>query len=291
MLLVTGATGNVGKAVIQALADRGISVRALVRDPTRLPIDRPANLDVMTGDLADEESLTRALHGVESAFLASSFNPRMVELQSRFIGAAKAAGVKRLVQLSGVGADARMCCARTLRWLGQIETIAKSSGLAVTHLRPTFYMQNLLAFAPTIATQGVIAGPFRSTKWTWVDARDVGAVAAVALAEDRHAGQTYTITGSESLTYQEVADRLGRALHRPIKYLDVTANETRGRLQAAGESPVMIEAKLELWDACASNLVNVAPTTVVKDLTGQEPRSIEQFVQDYRERLVARPAA
>jgi len=290
MLLVTGATGNVGKAVITALADRGISVRALVRDPVRLPANRPPNLDVVTGDLADEQSLTRALEGVEAAFLASSFNPRMVELQSRFIAAAKAAGVRRLVQLSGVGADARMCCARTLRWLGQIETVAKASELAVTHLRPTFYMQNLLAFAPTIAAQGLIAGPFRSTKWTWVDARDVGAVAAAALTDDKHAGQTYTITGAESLTYQEVADRLSRALNRSIKYLDITANETRGRLQAAGDSPVMIEAKLELWDACASNLVNVAPTTVVKDVTGREPRSIEQFVQDYRDRL-ARPAA
>ena len=290
MLLVTGATGNVGKAIVTELANKGIAVRALVRDPARVPATKPPNLEVVAGDLADEESLTRALQGVDTAFLASSFNPRMVDLQTRFIASAKAAGVRRLVQLSGVGADARMCCARTLRWLGQIETVAKGSGMAVTHLRPTFYMQNLLAFAPTIAAQGLIAGPFRSTKWTWVDARDVGAVAAAALTDEKHAGQTYTVTGTESLTYQEVADRLSRTLNRSIKYLDITANETRGRLQAAGDSPVMIEAKLELWDACASNLVNVAPTSVVRDITGREPRSIEEFAQDYRERL-ARPAA
>jgi uncharacterized protein YbjT (DUF2867 family) len=290
MLLVTGATGNVGRAVIAELADKGIAARALVRDPGRLPVSKPANLEVVAGDLADEDSLTRALRGVDVAFLASSFGPKMVELQTRFIAAAKAAGVRRLVQLSGVGADARMCCARTLRWLGQIETVANASGLAVTHLRPTFYMQNLLAFAPTISSQGLIAGPFRSSKWTWVDARDVGAVAAAVLMQEQHAGQTYTITGAESLTYQDVADRLSRTLNRPIRYVDITANETRGRLQVEGVSPVMIEAKLELWDACASNLLNVAPTDVVREITGREPRSIEQFAQDYRDQL-ARSAA
>lgn len=290
MLLVTGATGNVGKAVIAELAQRGIAARALVRDPARLGTARPSNVEIVVGDLADEESLKEVLRGVDRAFVASSFNPRMVDLQTRFIAAAKHAGVQRLVQLSGVGADARMCCARTLRWLGQIETVARTSGLSTTHLRPTFYMQNLLAFAPTIAAQGLIAGPFRSNKWTWVDARDVGAVAVAALLDEGHAGQTYTITGAESLTYQEVADRLSHTLNRSIRYTDITANEARGRLQAAGESPVMIEAKLELWDACASNLVNVAPTSVVKDVTGREPRSIEDFARDYRDRL-ARPAA
>src|SRR5262245_5792581 len=246
MLLVTAATGNVGKAVIADLAARNIPVRALARDPTKLGT-QPATVEVVQGDFSDDASIEKALRGVEAAFLGSSFNPKMVELQTRFVATAKQAGVKRLVQLSGVGANAQMCCARTLRWLGQIEAAAETSGIGVTHLRPTFFMQNLFAFASSIKQQGLIAGPFRSGKWTWVDARDVGAVAATALRDPAQAGKTYTVTGAETLSYAQVAEHLSQVLERPVKYLDITANEARGRLQAIGESPVMIEAKLELW--------------------------------------------
>ena len=144
-------------------------------------------------------------------------------------------------------------------------------------------MQNLFRFAPSIAQQGVIAGPFRSSKWTFVDARDVGAVGAAALLDPSHDGRAYVVTGSESLTYQEVAERLSEVLGKTIRYTDITANEARGRLQAAGASPVMVEATLEMWDACASKLINVAPTSVVKDVTGREPRSFEDFAREYKD--------
>jgi uncharacterized protein YbjT (DUF2867 family) len=141
-------------------------------------------------------------------------------------------------------------------------------------------MQNLLRFGTSIAQQGVIAGPFRAGKWTFVDARDVGAVAAKALLDPSHSGRTYTVTGNEMLTYYEVAEQFSGILCKPVKYADITANEARGRLQAAGTPPVMIEATLELWDACASKLINVAPTHVVKEVTGREPRSLPDFIRE-----------
>ncbi|HEU4485346.1 MAG TPA: NmrA family NAD(P)-binding protein [Povalibacter sp.] len=285
MLLVTGATGNVGQAVLAELADKPVAVRAFVRDPSRLRIAAP-NIEVVRGDLTDDDSLHRALDGVDAAFLASGFSPRMAELHSRFVAAAKKANVARLVQLSGVGANSGLCCARALRWLGQVEGSTQSSGMQVTHLRPTFYMQNLLQFAPAVAEQNVIAGPFRSGKWTFVDARDVGAVGAAALLDPAHAGRTYTVTGSESISYEDVASRMSHVLGKTIRYVDITANEARGRLQAAGAAPVMIEATLELWDACASNLINVAPTRVVQEVTGREPRSFDDFLRDYRHAFV-----
>jgi uncharacterized protein YbjT (DUF2867 family) len=284
MLLVTGATGNVGKAVLSELASRRIDVRAFTRDPSKLA-STPSNVEVIQGDLSDIDTVRRAFAGVEAAFLASSFSPQMSVLHTTLLSAAKAAGVRRIVQLSGIGANSEICCARALRWLGQMEKLAQSSGLQATCLRPTFFMQNLLQFGGSVATQGLIAGPFRHGHWTWVDARDVGAVAAVALLDESHAGQTYTVTGAESLTYGQVAERLGRVLDKSIRYVDITANETRGRLQAAGMSPVMIEATLELWDACASNLINVAPNDVVQRITGRPPRSLEDFASDYRQRF------
>ena len=127
MLLVTGATGNVGQAVLAELADKPVAVRAFVRDPSRLRIAAP-NIEVVRGDLTDDDSLHRALDGVDAAFLASGFSPRMAELHSRFVAAAKKANVARLVQLSGVGANSGLCCARALRWLGQVEGSTQSSG-------------------------------------------------------------------------------------------------------------------------------------------------------------------
>jgi len=281
MFLVTGATGNVGKAVLGELAGRSIAVRALLRDPAKLEV-HAANIEAVPGHLSDADSVYQALRGVEAVFLATGFSPQMSELHLTLLKAAKQAGVRRVVQLSGIGANSEICCARALRWLGQLEKLASSSGLQVTQLRPTFFMQNLLKFSSSVAKQGLIAGPFRDGQWTWVDARDVGAVGAAVLLDDSHAGCTYTVTGAESLSYGQIAERLGRVLDRPIRYVDITANETRGRLQAAGMSPVMIEATLELWDACASNLINVAPNDVIQQITGRPPRSFEQFAVDHR---------
>lgn len=284
MILVTGATGNVGSAVLADLAGKPVAVRAFVRDPARLTV-RADNIEVVQGDFASEADVRRALQGVEVAFLATNFSPAMVDLQSRFIALAKITHVRRLVHLSGVGANMQICCARALRWLGQLEDKAACSGMTVTNLRATFFMQNLLQFAPEIKKQGVIAGPFRSGRWTFVDARDVGAVGAVTLLDEQYDGKTLVVTSNESMTYQQVAERLSRKLDKPVRYLDITANEARGRLQAGGASPVMIEAELELWDACASNLINIAPTSVVQDLTGRAPRSLDDFVGDYRSRF------
>jgi len=282
MLLVTGATGNVGRAVLTELAREPVSIRALVRNPSALNL-QAGNVELLVGDIYNDDDLKRAFEGVQTAFLAFAFSPRMAELHLRCVTAAKAAGVSRVVQLSGVGADKHVCCARALRWLGRIESTTQEAKIRVTHLRPTFFMQNLFRFAKGIAEQGVIAGPFRSSKWTFVDARDVGAVGARAMLDSTRTDDAYTVTGSESLTYQEVAEKLGKVLGKTIRYQDITANEARGRLQASGASPVMIEATLELWDACASNLINVAPTSVVKDFTGREPRSLEEFAEEHKD--------
>lgn len=283
MLLVTGATEEVGKAVLAELGGKPVDVRVLVNDASRLGT-LPENIHVVQGDCADDETLRRALQGVEAAFLASEMCQQMPELHARFVAAAKAVGVPRIVQLSGVGADSGMCCARILRWLGQVENAAQGAA-SVTHLRPTFLMQHLFKFYSATGPQRVIAGPFRSGKWTLVDARDVGAVAATILLNPEFAGRSYTVTGGEALTYMEVAERLSRVLDKPVKYVDITSNEARGRLQAAGAAPVMIEATLELWDACASKLINVQPTQAVKEVTGRAPRTFEEFARDYRERF------
>ena len=282
MLLVTGATGKVGSAVLAELANRSHRVRALVRDPAKLTVKAP-NIEVVSGDFADPSSLDVALVGVEAAFLASAFDPKMSELQMNFAEASKRAKIPRVVLLSGVGANARQCCVRTLRWHGQVESSLQAAGIETTSLRAAFFFQNLLKLG--ITKDGIIAGPFRNIKWPWIDARDVGAVAAAALTDAKHIGQTYTLTAPDLLSYHEVAERLTAVLQTPIRYLDISANEARGRLRLEGGSPVLIEAKLELWDAFASGYIKVEPSQIVKEIVGREPRSLEDFARDYRSRF------
>jgi uncharacterized protein YbjT (DUF2867 family) len=297
MLLVTDVTGYVSKAVVAELAQRSVPVRALapegaaaaatIVDPDSTVYPNLATcVEWIRGSVCDPAVLTNAMQGVEAVFLASPLSPKMADEHLRVVTAAKNAGVSRVVQLSGVAADKDQCCTRALRWLGQAEVAISTTALTITRLRPTFLMQNLFEFASSIAQQGVIAGPFRSTRWTWVDARDVAAVAVAALEDPKHADQTYTVTGAEALSYQEVAERLSTVLGKPIRYVDITANEARGWLQSKGIPPVMIEAKLEMWDACASKFINVAPTDIVKEITGKAPRSIEDFARDYRAKFL-----
>jgi uncharacterized protein YbjT (DUF2867 family) len=291
MFLVTDVTGHVGRAVLAELANQPVAVRALLQEPVDLPIKAP-NIEAVRTDPDDPSSLQRAVEGVEAVFLASQFSPHIAEAHLKIANAAKSAGVKRFVQLSTIGANPQMCCARMLRWLGQAETgVAACPDVAVTRLRPSYMLQMLFEFAPTIAQQGLIAGPFRSTQWSWVDARDVASVAVAALKDPSHAGRIYTVTGSESLSFPQIADRLSHILGKPVRFQDITANEARGWLQGKGLSPVMIEAKLELWDACASNMLNVAPNSVVQDVTGRPPRTLEDFIHDYKARFLSASAA
>lgn len=285
MFLVTDITGHVGKAVVAELARQSVAVRVLTQDPAELPVQAP-DIETIRGSLADTGTSVGLFKDIEAVFLASPLSPQMAEVQRPMVEAARAAGVKRFVQLSGVGADASFCCARALRWLGQAENTTGCGELTVTRLRPTTLMQNLLEFTPSIAAHGLLSGPFRSTRWTWVDARDVGAVAVAALRDRAHDGRTYTITGTESLSYREVAQRMSRIFGKEVRYVDITANEARGWLQAKGAAPVMIEAKLEMWDAYASNLINAEPTSVVQEVTGRAPRSVDDFLEDYRDRFV-----
>jgi uncharacterized protein YbjT (DUF2867 family) len=287
---VTDVTGPVGRAVVAEFANGPDPVRVLLQPGSELSLQAP-NIEAVHVDPTDASSLQRAVQGVEAIFLSWPFSPQLAEAHMRIVSAAKAAGVRRLVQQSGVGADPNMCCARMLRWYGQAEASVAATGLEITRLRPTMFLQNLFEFSTSIAQQGVIAGPFRSTKWTWVDARDVGAVAAVALRDPSHAGRTYTVSGAESLSYPQIAERMTRVFDKPVRYTDITANEARGWLQGKGLSPVMIEAKLELWDACASNLINAPPTQVVKELTGREPRGVDEFLRDYKKQFLTAHAA
>ncbi|MBI4397005.1 MAG: SDR family oxidoreductase, partial [Elusimicrobia bacterium] len=232
MILVTGATGTVGSEVVRRLSALGVPFRAMTRHPEKAArlrqIAGGTRLEVVKGDMARPETLDGAVAGVDAVFLLSEAHPRQVEMQGHIVNAAKRAGVRRMVKLSVLGADETSPLA-VGRWHRTTEKQIESSGFSFTHLRPHYFMQNLLAYAPAIAKRGVFHAPLGDGKISLVDVRDIAAVAARVLTEKGHEGKAYDVTGPEAISFHEAAAKLSKALGREVAYRDVPAdNAERG---------------------------------------------------------------
>ena len=157
-VLVTGATGNVGSRVIRELLARGASVRAFVRDPDKATVMLGDGVELASGDFSDAASVSRALEGVDGVFLACANDPRQVEFETGVIDAAAAAGLRRIVKLSALGAEVGSSVA-FWDWHGRIEEHLRASGVPFVMLRPTFNMTNLLGSAEGVRREGVLFAP------------------------------------------------------------------------------------------------------------------------------------
>jgi uncharacterized protein YbjT (DUF2867 family) len=280
MILISGATGKVGTDLVEQLVAGGQTVRALARDPEKAATTLPGAVELARGDLADAESIEEALAGVEKMFLLAPVDPRMVEMEAHAVAAAKAAGIAHLVKLSAIGADAAS------PWMfasvhGKSEENIRRAGLPFTFLRPNFFMQNLLASAETIKSQGAIYQPAADSSASYIDTADIAAVAAKVLTSAGHEGKTYTLTGPQSLTYQQVADILSRAIGKPVKYIDAPRDAAKQAMIASGMPEWLAEAISQLMDACRlGRMAAVSPD--VPNVLGRPGRTLEQFVKDNR---------
>src|SRR5262245_54671852 len=213
MILITGATGRVGGLTLKQLSNRGMRVRAMVRNAEKAALVAGPQVETIIGDLAQPRSLDAALDGITAALLVSPLDPHQVELQGNFIDAAKRAGRAHVVRISGLG-TALDSSVRSGRWHAQTEKYLEDSGLPFTHLRPPFFIQNILRFAPTVRASGEFTGSLNQGKVAMIDVDDIAAVAATALTTDAHAGKAYALTGPEALSNADVAERLSRILGR-----------------------------------------------------------------------------
>jgi uncharacterized protein YbjT (DUF2867 family) len=284
MILVTGATGKVGSDLVNRLVADGQPVRALVRDPEKAAKSLPAQVELARGDLADAESIEEAITGAQKLFLLAPFDQRMTDMEARAAAAARAAGVKHLVKLSAIGADAAS------PWMfasfhGKSEQNIRATGVPFTFLRPNFFMQNLLASAPTIKQQGAIYQPAADSSASHIDAADISAVAAKVLTTPGHAGKAYTLTGPQSLTYVQVAEIFSRVLGKPINYVDVPREAARQGMIGSGMPDWLAEAISQLMDAAREGRM-AAVSADVQTILGRPGRSLEEFVTDNRAAFV-----
>ena len=233
MILITGATGKVGTEVIKQLAEGKHPTRAFVRNRALAREIALPGVEIVEGDFMKPKTLARALEGVEKLFLLIPSSPQVEEQQCNFVDTAQKSRVRHIVKLSQMGANTN-ARGRFQRYHGAVENYIIKSKIPYTFLRPNLFMQGLLSFRPTIASEGVFFAPVSCARVSVVDVRDIGEVAAKTLAEPRHEGKTYDLTGPEALTHAEMAEQLSQAVGKPIKHVEVSSEVMRDALLKNG---------------------------------------------------------
>ncbi|WP_445402337.1 NAD(P)H-binding protein [Streptomyces sp. LE64] len=274
MILVTGATGTVGRRLVHGLREAGVPFRALVRTPDR---GRESGGPFVVGDFDDPPSVAAALHGVDRLFLDSGGalpvpGPQpVVRQQTTVVDLAAAAGITHVVKVSAW--RARVRAALSVGAHGEIERHLGASGLAWSSLRPTGFMQNFATGAGGFARPEAVAGPYGAGRVAYVDAGDVAACALALLTgapPDPDAPGIHELTGPEALTHREIADLLGRPFH------DLPPAEAAADLRARGLPDWFVADLLALHaEMAAGDMATVSPT--VHELTGRPPRSFAAY--------------
>ncbi|MFI8199748.1 NmrA family NAD(P)-binding protein [Streptomyces sp. NPDC085942] len=282
MILVTGATGAVGREVAARLAAAG-PVRILARRPERLGAAGDG-VEVVEGAYADRAALDRALRGVASLFLVTN-SPTEPD-DERVAAAAAAAGVRHLVKLSMLAVEEPGAADFITRRQRENERAIRESGVPWTFVRPRTFMSNTLSWAPGIRSRGVVRALHGDAPVACVDPRDVAAVAVAALTGTGHEGKAYAVSGPEAITAREQTAQLSRALGRPLRFEELGVDAARSALLAKYPRPVA-EAFLESAERQrAGAKAAVVPT--VQELTGRPARPYRLWAADHADAFAAR---
>jgi uncharacterized protein YbjT (DUF2867 family) len=275
-VLVTGATGRVGSAVVDLLVDAGVPVRVLTRR-SRAAAMLPANVEVVTGDLTVPESLDATLRWVGAVFLVWTAPPATAPAVVDRL----AAHAQRVVFLSSPHQTPHPFFQQPNPMLvlhADIERLIAAAGLESTIIRPGMFASNVLSWwATAIRTDGVVRWPYGAAETAPVDDRDVAAVAARTLYQDGHAGGDYVLTGPESLSQAEQVSIIGDVIRRRITFEELSPEEFRRETEGSWPRPV-VDMLLDAWGATMGRPAFI--TSAVTDILGSA-RSFRQWVADH----------
>jgi uncharacterized protein YbjT (DUF2867 family) len=279
MILVTGATSAVGKAVIKELLARKVFVRAFLRQPVDAAKLQAQGVEVFLGDMTKQASVAQALQGIESVYLITPVAEHLLETEGLWAQEGKKAGIRHLVKQSEIGADPQSV-SPLLQYHGEAEDAIRASGVPYTLLRTLYLMQNFeLMYARSILTQGMMYAPLADARLSYVDARDIGAVAAHLLSEEKHQDKEYDVTGPEAITCRQLAEIFSSFLHTPVHYATISDEEAEKALLGR-YSPWRAHAVvtlLQFYRQGGGSLV----TPVVDEVTGHKPRTAAAFISEH----------
>jgi len=273
MLLVTGATGHVGRELVRELDARGAAFRVLVRDPARAA-GLPDRAERVIGDLDRPATLAAAMDGVERLFLLV---PGIgIEHTEHAVAAARAAGVRHVVYLSSYAVIGDPVPAMG-RWHREREELIRASGIPATFLRPGGFMTNAFDWLPTLRAGGYVLDPVGPGRAAPIDPADIAAVAAVTLTEGGHEGEQYLLTGGETFTVAEQVQILAKTTGRDIEIRAVATPAEAVRFRYPHGAPqALADALIEGLTLMRADTVGVR-TDTVRRLLGRAPRTFADW--------------
>src|SRR5215218_6221475 len=279
-ILVTGAPGRVGSALLERLTAPEVEVRALVHDESKVQSLSDRGVEIVLGDFLKPETLGPVLEGVSTVFLLTPIHPEQVPQATNVIQAAKESGNDpRIVRLS-VQQASREAPAGNSRQHAQIEYQLISSGLPYTILRPQSFMQNSLMAARTVASEGRIYQPFKDGKLGMIDVRDIGEVAAKVLSEEGYQGKVYTLTGPAAISFYEVAKALSEVLGKEVRYINISLEDAKKAMLNRGFPEWRVEVLTEYAKAHSEGYSDFT-TEDLEELTGRPATSYKEFASDF----------
>jgi uncharacterized protein YbjT (DUF2867 family) len=276
MILVTGATGNVGSEIARQLIAKKIPFRIYVRDAAKAAGMIGADgYEVALGDFSDNAAFEAALAGVDAVYMVTNQSDAFKTELKRMAQQVKVAGIERFVMLSGEGdADSDIFFVRRT---GELENIVRAAELNWTFLRPDWFMQNFAAYV----AMGMVAFVEGPGKTSFIDVRDVAEVAILALTLPGHTHRTYRLTGPEAMTFKTAADRITDGLGRAIPFVGLTPDQLRDGLIAQGAEPWYADMNAEMTLAIRMGM-SFSPSNDIQFLLDRPARSFESYVGDHK---------
>jgi uncharacterized protein YbjT (DUF2867 family) len=277
VLLITGATGNVGRPLVAKLVESGAKVRAISRNPAEAGL--PADVEVIGADLTPDADLSNVFAGVTAVFL----NPSAVrDSLEQFLAAARDSGVRRVVALSSgsVNDDADQQDDPLAAWHRGIEQAVQHSGMEWTFLRPVEFATNMIQqWSPQIRYTGMVREAYGQATTSVIHERDIADVAAAALLSEEHVGRTYLLTGPESLTREQMVAAVAEAIGRPIPFQEIPRDAALQAMTQNGLAEPIAESVLKLQEHSVGQVAPVSPA--VEEITGHPARSFAEWARDH----------
>jgi uncharacterized protein YbjT (DUF2867 family) len=278
-ILVTGATGNIGRALVAQLAPHAPATRVTAASRTA---DSLAGESTLRLDLLDAASTHAAMHGIDRLFLLTPADHRMEAMTAHAVRAAQAAGVQHIVRVSGAGADPASDIA-IARLQGRCDQIVIDSGIAHTLLRPKNFMQNFTTFLREMIRSGKVYSSQGEGRVPFIDARDIAAVATRILREPQaHAGKAYTLTGPQALTNAEALAVIAERIGRPVQLVAISEERAVEGMRQAGMPEALVQAMSSLNRIIAAGWV-AEVTDDVPRLLGRPAAAWADFVAEHRD--------
>lgn len=277
-ILITGATGSVGRALVRELIKRGRDVRAGVHTSEKFEYIRMTGVEQAYLEFGDLASIDRALQEIETVYLLTPFAREQVEFTRRVVDRARMWGVDHIVKLSMMNAD-DVPGTQFTRWHKQAEMYIEDSGIPYTFIRPNMFMQNFLRYVQPSGS--LIALPLNHALVSYIDERDVASVSAeVVLAGKEFYGKKLEITGPHALSMEDITDIITKEIHYHIGYISISDDTAHHIFDSIGTPAWMAEGMIELYKMQREGK-NELVTPIVQDITEKRPNTFENFTRDY----------